>query len=173
MLNFDKIRKKNICLVGMMGSGKSIIGKELSKYFKIQHLDSDTEIEKNTGKSINLLFKDHGERNFRDLEMEVCNKLLKKENSIISLGGGSICNPKIRELIKKYSYSIYLKVSLGTLENRLKHSSKRPLLKNVNKKQKLEEIYRERQKYYNRADLILDNEDKQKSIKKIIEILKI
>ena len=173
MLNFDKIRKKNICLVGMMGSGKSIIGKELSKYFKIQHLDSDTEIEKNAGKNINLLFKDHGENIFRDLEMEICTKLLKKENCIISLGGGSICNSKIRELIKKYSYSIYLKVNLVTLEKRLKHNSKRPLLKNVNKKQKLEEIYREREKYYNSANLIVDNEDKQKSIKKIIEILKI
>ena len=173
MLNFDKIRKKNICLVGMMGSGKSIIGKELSKYFKIQHLDSDTEIEKNAGKSINLLFKDHGENIFRDLEMEICTKLLKKENCIISLGGGSISNSKIRELIEKYSYSIYLKVNLGTLEKRLKHNSKRPLLKNVNKKQKLEEIYREREKYYNSANLIVDNEDKQKSIKKIIEILKI
>ena len=84
-----------------------------------------------------------------------------------------ICNSKIRELIKKYSYSIYLKVNLGTLEKRLKHNSKRPLLKNVNKKQKLEEIYREREKYYNSANLIVDNEDKQKSIKKIIEILKI
>ena len=172
MLNFDKIRKKNICLVGMMGSGKSIIGKELGKYFKIQYFDSDTEIEKNAGKSINLLFKDHGEKFFRDLEMEVCSKLLINENCIISLGGGSICNSKVRELINKYSYSIYLKVNLNMLEKRLKYSSKRPLLKNVNKKQKIEEIYRERKKYYNRANLIVDNEDKQKSIKKIIEILK-
>ena len=100
MLNFDKIRKKNICLVGMMGSGKSIIAKELAKYFKIQYFDSDAEIEKNSGKSINLLFKEHGEKFFRDLDANLHN-VTNKENCIISLGGGSISNSKIRELINK------------------------------------------------------------------------
>ena len=168
MLNFEKNGIKNICLIGMMGSGKSIIGKEISKIYNIEFYDSDLEIEKKTDIKINKIFEKFGENYFRNVEEEICEKLLKKENCVISLGGGSICSKKIRNLIKKYSYSIYLKVNTDILLKRLNNSVKRPLLNNVNKKNKLEEIFINRKNYYNSANLIIENNfDKKNIIAKI------
>tara|TARA_Y100001935_G_C17008738_1_gene361872 strand:+ start:91 stop:615 length:525 start_codon:yes stop_codon:yes gene_type:complete len=169
MLNIKKNFKKNICLVGLMGSGKSVIGRELSKYYKIDFFDSDTEIEKKTGKSINLIFMDSGEDYFRKIEEKICLKLLNKNDCIISLGGGSIKNSKIRDKIKNNSYSIYLNVDINILSKRLNNSTKRPLLKDTNKIDKLKELYFERKEFYNKADLILNNNFEKK---KIIDIIK-
>ncbi len=168
MLNFKTIGKKNICLIGLMGSGKSVIGKELAKLYKIKFFDSDSEIEKIAKKSINKIFLDDGEAHFRKLEENICSKLLDVNNCIIALGGGSIENLKIRKLIEKNSYSIYLKVDIKTLSNRLINTNKRPLLKNINKKKKLEELFRSRKEFYNMANLIIENNyDKNKLINKI------
>ena len=122
--------------MGLMGSGKSIIGKDLSKYLNLKFYDTDKEIELKTKKSINEIFEKDGESYFRKIEEKICLELLTKNNCIISLGGGSIINKKIRKAINQNSYSIYLEVKLDNLENRLKSSKKRPLLnKNSNKKE--------------------------------------
>ena len=152
-----KIGKKNICIIGLMGSGKSIIGADLSKLYKLEYYDSDVEIEKKCNSKINDIFKNHGEKYFRDIEEDVCLKLLKLENCVISLGGGAIISQKVRNIIKKYSFSIYLKVDIDTLVNRLKKSKKRPLLQNTNNKKILENLYSERKRYYNNADLVVEN----------------
>ena len=157
MLDFKNIGKRNICLIGLMGSGKTIIGKELSKIYKIKHFDSDNEIEKNEGKNINSIFKIRGEEYFRKIEEKTCLELLEKHHCIISLGGGSIINNNIRSQIEKYSYSIYIKVDIELLAYRLKNSNKRPLLNNTNIKLKLLELYNKRKKFYNKANLILKN----------------
>ncbi len=168
MLNFEKKGINNICLVGMMGCGKSIIGNELGEYYKIKYIDSDKIIEEEVGESINDIFKNHGEIFFRNYEEKICQKLLNKKNCIISLGGGSVENLNIRNTIKKNSYSIYLKVDIGILYKRLKNSIKRPLLNNVNKKLKLQEIYNRRKEFYNNADLIVDNNYDKNQVMKII-----
>ena len=80
MLDFKNIGKRNICLIGLMGSGKTIIGKELSKVYKIKHFDSDNEIEKNEGKNINSIFKIRGEEYFRKIEEKTSLELLEKSN---------------------------------------------------------------------------------------------
>jgi Shikimate kinase len=98
MLKFKKNTVKNICFVGFMGSGKSILGRDLSKLYNIEFFDSDLEIENKIGKSINQIFADSGENYFRKIEEKVCIDLLKDENCIISLGGGSIINSKIRKI---------------------------------------------------------------------------
>ena len=135
MFNLKGIKKKNICIIGLMGSGKSIIGKDLSKYLNFKYYDTDKEIEIRTKKSINEIFTEEGENYFRKIEEKICLELLTKDNCVISLGGGSIVSKKIRNVIKQNSYSIYLKVKLNNLINRLKFSKKRPLLnKNLNKK---------------------------------------
>ncbi len=173
MENFEKNGKKNICLIGMMGSGKSIIGKELSKIYNFNYYDSDLEIEKKIGNNIKYIFENHGEVYFREAEEQICLDLLKKEKSIISLGGGSVVNLNIRKIIKKNSVSIYLKVDNDELFKRLRNSKKRPLLNNVDKKNKLEQIYKQRKQFYNKADLIIDNNlDRDKVIKEIIIKLK-
>ena len=169
MLNLIEIKKKNICIMGLMGSGKSIIGKDLGKYSKLKFYDTDKEIELITKKSINEIFEKDGESYFRQIEEKICLKLLTKNNCIISLGGGSIINKNIRKAINQNSYSIYLKVKLDNLENRLKSSKKRPLLnKNTNNKETLENLYNQRRKFYEKADFIVNNDnDKSQVLEKI------
>ncbi len=169
MFNLIEIKKKNICIMGLMGSGKSVIGKDLSKNLNFKFYDTDMEIELQTNKSINAIFKEEGESYFRDIEEKICFELLSHDNCVISLGGGSITNNKIRKVISQNSYSIYLQVKLNNLVNRLKSSKKRPLLnKKLNKEQILQNLYRERQKFYEKADLIVNNDnDKLQVLEKI------
>ena len=174
MLDLSVINKKNICIMGLMGSGKSIIGKDLSKNLNLQFYDTDKEIELKTNKKISTIFKEEGESYFRDIEEKVCSEILTIDNCVISLGGGSIISKKIREIIKKNSYSIYLQVKLNNLQNRLKFSRKRPLLnKNLNNSEILKNIFKDRQKFYEKADLIINNDgDKSLSLNEIKSQLK-
>ena len=159
MLDLSEIKKKNICIVGLMGSGKSIIGKDLSRYLNLKFYDTDKEIEQKTKKKITTIFEEEGESYFRDIEEKVCIEILTNDNCVISLGGGSIISEKIRKIIRKNSYSIYLQVKLKNLQNRLKFSRKRPLLnKNLNKSEILEKLFKDRKKYYEKADLIINND---------------
>ena len=169
MLDLSEINKKNICIMGLMGSGKSIIGKDLSKYLNLNFYDTDKEIELKTKKKINEIFEEEGESYFRDIEEKVCIEILTNDNCVISLGGGSIISKKIRKIIKKNSYSIYLQVTLNNLLNRLKFSRKRPLLNNnSNKSEILRKLLKDRQKYYEKADLIINNNgDKFQTLKQI------
>ncbi len=159
MYDLSMIKRKNICIMGLMGSGKSVIGKDLSKYLNFAFYDTDKEIELTTKKSINEIFKEYGELYFRNLEERICIKLLNKNNCVISLGGGSIANKEIRKSIKRNSYSIYLQVKLNNLVNRLKSSKKRPLLnKDESKKEILKKLYEDRQQFYEKANLIVNND---------------
>ena len=169
MLDLSVINKKNICIMGLMGSGKSIIGKDLSKNLNLKFYDTDKEIELMTNKKISAIFKEEGESYFRDIEEKVCIEILTIDNCVVSLGGGSIISKKIRKIIKKNSYSIYLQVKLNNLQKRLKFSRKRPLLnKNLNNIEILKNILKDRQKYYEKADLIVNNDgDKSQSLNEI------
>jgi len=169
MLNLSEIKKKNICIMGLMGSGKSIIGKNLSKNLNLKFYDTDKEIELKTKKKISAIFEEKGESYFRDIEEKVCIEILTNDNCVISLGGGSITSKKIRKLIKKNSYSIYLQVKLKILQKRLQFSRKRPLLnKNFDRRKILQSIFKDRQKYYERADLIINNDgDKFQTLNEI------
>jgi len=169
MFDLTNLNKKNICIMGLMGSGKSIIGKDLSRYLSFKFYDIDKEIEIKTKKSINKIFNEEGESYFRDIEEKVCIELLAHNDCVISLGGGSIINKKIRKKINENSYSIYLKVRIKNLENRLKYSNKRPLLNNnQNRTEILEKLYKERQKFYEKADFIVNNNnDKFQVLEKI------
>ena len=166
MLDLSVINKKNICIMGLMGSGKSIIGKDLSKNLNLKFYDTDKEIELKTNKKISTIFKEEGESYFRDVEEKVCIEILTNDNCVISLGGWSIISKKIRKIIKKNSYSIYLQVTLNNLLKRLKFSKKRPLLnKNSNKIEIMQRLLKDRQKYYEKADLIINNDgDKSRSL---------
>tara|TARA_B100000963_G_scaffold319450_1_gene301328 strand:+ start:784 stop:1320 length:537 start_codon:yes stop_codon:yes gene_type:complete len=169
MFDLGKNKKKNICIMGLMGSGKSIIGKDLSKYLNLEFYDTDKEIELKTKKSINTIFEEEGELYFRTIEEKICIELLTLDNCVISLGGGSITNKKIRKAIKVNSFSIYLQVKLKNLLSRLKSSNKRPLLNNkLNKLETLENLYNNRKKFYEKADFIVNNDnDKFKVLQKI------
>ncbi len=162
MYDLTNIKKKNICIMGLMGSGKSIIGKDLGKYLKMKFYDTDKQIELEAKKSINAIFEEDGETYFRDIEEKICIELLEHNNCVISLGGGSIINRKIRKAIIQNSYSIYLKVKLDNLLNRIKTSYKRPLLnKKLNKREILQNLYYDRKKFYEKADLIVKNDNEK------------
>ncbi len=169
MLDLSEIKKKNICIMGFMGSGKSIIGKDLSKYLNLKFYDTDKEIELKTKKKITTIFEEEGESYFRDIEEKVCIDILTLDNCVVSLGGGSIVSEKIRKIIKINSYSIYLQVKLNNLQNRLKSSIKRPLLNNnLNNREILQKLFKDRQKYYEKADLIINNDgDKFQTLNQI------
>ena len=101
-----------IWFIGKSGAGKSVIGKNLSKNLNLKFFDSDKEIELSTKKSIKTIFEEQGEQYFRNIEEKICIELLSKENCVISLGGGSIINRKIRQLIRrncwgKFQVTIY------------------------------------------------------------------
>ena len=145
--------KKNIAIIGHMGSGKSLMGKIIAQQLNFNHLDSDLEIIKLTQKSINEIFNEKGEQYFRSIEKKTLLNLIEKKNVIISLGGGSILDKLIRDKLKKKSVTVFLDASLQILEKRLKNSFKRPLLKNIDIKRKLKELDFKRRKYYLQADI--------------------
>ncbi len=143
---------KNLTLTGMMGSGKSTIGKILAKSLKYSFIDVDKAIEQEEGTSINLIFKNKGEKYFRNIESIITLSELKKSNSVISLGGGAFLNNSIRKSTKKFSVSFWLDVPIDELIKRLRKSKHRPLLFNQNNSDAIKKIYFDRKKIYNMAD---------------------
>ena len=143
---------KNLTLTGMMGVGKTTIGKNLAKKLNYKFIDVDKLIEAKEGLSINLIFKNKSERYFRKIESEVTLVELKKENAVISLGGGAFLNNAIRKSAKKLTVSFWLDVPIDELIKRLKKNSQRPLLFKKNIEETTKKIYFERKKIYNEAD---------------------
>jgi shikimate kinase len=144
--------KKNLTLTGMMGVGKSTIGKKLAKRLNYNFIDIDELIEAREGISINLIFKNKSESYFRKIENEITLQALKKKNSVISLGGGAFLNKLIRNSAKKKAVSFWLDVNIAELIKRLKRSKKRPLLNKKDISDTIKKIYFEREKIYNKAD---------------------
>ena len=168
------LNKKNLTFCGMMGSGKSIIASKIAKIIDFKHIDTDKLIEEKMEKSISKIFEKEGEVRFREIEEIVISKILNKKKCVISLGGGSLLSKKIRNIIKKNSFNIYLDVNINKLTKRLASSSNRPLIKNSNLKQKLMELIENRKSFYNQADLIIKNENKlSETINKLRKELKI
>ena len=143
---------KNLTLTGMMGVGKTTIGKNLAKKLNYKFIDVDKLIEAKEGLSVNLIFKNKSERYFRKIESEVTLVELKKENAVISLGGGAFLNNAIRKSAKKLTVSFWLDVPIDELIKRLKKNSQRPLLFKKNIEETTKKIYFERKKIYNEAD---------------------
>jgi len=135
----------NIYLVGMMGSGKSTVGKILAKQLGKQCIDLDYQIEKKVGDSIESIFQNEGELKFRYYETL---ELKKISNSVVACGGGIILSNENLNLMKRNGRIIYLKATLDELERRLIKSKNRPLLKNRDLRDSLEKILDERKRKY-------------------------
>ena len=156
LLNINN--KINITLCGMMGSGKSAIGKILANKLNYNFIDVDKMIEIDAGKTIKKIFEEDGEQYFRDLEEKKTINILELKETIVSLGGGAIINKNIRGSIKKNSYNIYLNVNIDILTKRLQNSKTRPLIYKKNLKKELINLIGIREKFYRKADLIVKNE---------------
>ncbi len=161
--------KRNLVLTGMMGSGKSTIGKSLSDQLNLTFVDIDSLIEKKLSLSISQIFETKGEGFFREKEREETIKALNDENLLIALGGGAFMDQVIRENIKKSSFSVWLDVNIDEIFKRTKISKKRPLLKNISK-ESLTKLYEERKKTYSLADCKINCNFKTKD--KIVEEIK-
>jgi shikimate kinase len=155
----------NIVLVGHMGSGKTSIGRNLSKKIDYKFIDTDQEIEDESKMTIVEFFTKNGEKDFRKFE-EIITKEILKENkrSVIALGGGSFENDKTRSLILKDNFSIWLKCNLNTLAYRCNNLSTRPLLKNKNIRNEISKLDKIRKKNYMKSNLIVDVSKKTKSL---------
>ena len=162
---------KNLILIGMMGSGKSTIGRLLGQKLNLRFFDIDFLIEKKTNMKIAEIFEKKGEDEFRNLEKEITLKFLNKTNCIISLGGGAFINKNIRENVLKKTISIWLDADIKILIQRIKNNNKRPLLKKNDKENKLKELYDERKKIYKLAHyrILCDNLNKEILAKKIMK----
>ena len=164
--------KENIVFLGMMGSGKSSIGSLVSKKLKLNFFDLDREIENELDMNISKIFETRGEKFFRNLEEEIALKILRKNRIIISLGGGTFMNKKVRKEILDNHISFWLQWDDKVLLERIKNSKKRPIaFKSSN--DELLELIKKRSSIYSKAryKINCNNLTKIEIVEKVIEIL--
>jgi shikimate kinase len=159
MNNVPGVGQRSIVLVGLMGAGKSCIGKRLAQHFGLPFVDADREIETAAGCSISDIFEVHGEQAFRDGERRVIARLLGNPRHVMATGGGAFMDPQTRRLIKDKAISIWLRAELDQLLKRVARRNDRPLLKNVDQRTKLSELMAVRYPVYAEADLVVDSAD--------------
>ena len=148
----------NIYLIGMMGSGKSTVGKTLSEKMHKPFIDLDSEIEKGTGKNISEIFDIDGEEQFRKMETK---QLKQYSESIVACGGGIVLKDENREFINENGIAILLLATMGELTQRLSNSGNRPLLANDNTEEALTKLWMERQiDYLETANFTIETDGK-------------
>jgi shikimate kinase len=150
----------NISLIGMMGSGKTTIGKILAEKTGRRFFDVDLMIEKETGKPIAEIFQDFGEDEFRKLEKKYVKKLVEMDNTVISTGGGLAADEENMKDLKKTGVVVWLYASPEKTLERVENSSKRPLLNVYNPKEKVEFLLKMRENFYRSADIKIDTTEK-------------
>lgn len=153
MLSQAFVLKKTIVMVGMMGAGKTAVGRALAHLLNVPFLDSDHEIQEAANMTIPEIFARDGEAFFRARETEVINRLLRGEACVLSTGGGAFLAPKNREAISTCGVSVWLNADIELLWNRVKHRDTRPLLRTENPKATLTDLYNQRVPEYSKADI--------------------
>ena len=148
-----------IVLVGMMGAGKTSVGRRLAIQLGRDFLDSDQEIETAAGMSIADFFASHGEPDFRVGETKVIQRLLKQKNIVLATGGGAFVNPATREFIKQNAISVWIKAEFDLLFARVSRKSNRPLLQTANPEQTLKDLIAARYPIYEDADITIMSRD--------------
>ncbi len=156
----------------MMGVGKSTIGKKLAKKLSLKFIDVDKIIEKKEKNTIRDIFEKKGEYYFRKIEKKITLQQIKKEESLIALGGGAFLNASIRKEIKNCCISFWLDLDLKSLTSRLKVAKKRPLLDKDKLEESVYRIYSERKKIYNESNYRIKIKSKsiETTINKIIRL---
>jgi shikimate kinase len=147
----NKNKRDNIILIGFMGSGKSTIGKKLSKMLNMEFIDTDKYIEHHTGKEVKELFDQYGEDYFRQQEKKLIIDLKDAQNTIIATGGGMPCNPEILAQLKDLGSIFYLKLGIDKLYNRISKDKERPVALDKPKRA-LADLLKNRLQYYLQAD---------------------
>jgi len=147
----DTLRRRSIVLVGMMGAGKSSVGRRLAARLGIAFVDADTEIESAAGMTISEIFEKHGEAYFRAGEARVIARLLDNGPQVLATGGGAIMNPNTRDLIRDKGISVWLKADANVLLKRTKRRTDRPLA------EKIKELLPLREPVYAQSDIVVQS----------------
>lgn len=146
----------NIVLCGFMGSGKTVVGRELAKIMGAKFVDTDELIEKEQGVAIKAIFATHGEDYFRDLEYEMCKKVAQMKGAVVSTGGGAMTFARNVEAIKQGSKVVFLDASFDVICDRIGNSTTRPLFQD---REKAKRLYDERKdKYLVAADYVVNGD---------------
>jgi shikimate kinase len=140
-----------IALVGMPGSGKSTVGRQLARRLDWQFVDADAEIERRLGTSIRSHFEQHGETSFRDIEQATLAQLLTRDRQVLATGGGAVLREANRCLLKSNADVVYLRSTPEELIRRLRHDMNRPLLQVRDPMRKLRDLFQERDPLYREA----------------------
>ena len=155
----ERLAGKPLVLVGMMGAGKTTVGRRLAARLNRQFLDSDEEIEKAAQMSIPEIFEQRGEPEFRAGETRVIARVLKDGGIVLATGGGAFVNQETRALVKGEAISIWLKAEADILFERVSRRSNRPLLKTANPRATLEKLIEDRYPIYAEADVTVISRD--------------
>ncbi len=166
----EKTGSGNIFLIGMMGAGKTTVGKLLAKRQGKTFIDSDEVIQQRTGVSISHIFDVEGEAGFRQRESGIIQELVHGHNIILATGGGAILKQQNREALRGHGVVVYLKSTVNDLWLRTRHDRSRPLLQTANPKEKLKELYEQRDPLYlETADLVIPTG--KQSVQSLVEQL--
>ena len=167
--------KENIILVGLMGAGKSTIGRSLAKQLKMDFYDSDRLIEERTGVDISTIFEIEGEQGFRDREEEIISELCEMNKIILATGGGCVLREANRKNMQKGGHVVYLRTNADLLYSRIRYDKSRPLMQTKRPRDTLKNLLNDREPYYLEvADTVIMT-GKQKInviVKKVTHILK-
>ncbi len=166
---------KSVVLVGLMGAGKTTVGRRLAKVLGVSFKDSDDEISAAAGCSIPDIFEIHGEAIFRDLEQRVIGRLLTDEApQVLATGGGAWMSPQTRRLIKQHAISVWLKADLEVLLERVSRRGGRPLLEKGDKRAILSKLMDERYPVYAEADMTVESDSgaHERVVESIVDMLR-
>ncbi len=155
----SRLGDRSIVLVGLMGCGKSSVGRRLAARLGLAFVDADEEIERVAAKSIVEIFADHGEAYFRDGERRVIARLLGSGPQVLATGGGAFLNPDTRAKIRERGVSIWLRAELPVLMRRVAKRETRPLLKTADPEATMRDLIARRYPVYAEADITLESRD--------------
>ncbi len=150
---------RSVVLIGLMGAGKSTVGRRLAERLAMPFVDADAEIEAAAGCTVPEIFARHGEAAFRDGERRVILRLLEGPPHVLATGGGAFMNPDVRVKVRATAISIWLRAELDVLVRRCARRSNRPLLQQGDPRSVLERLMAERHPVYAEADIIVDSDD--------------
>lgn len=154
-----KLRDRSIVLVGLMGAGKTTVGRRLAQRLGLAFIDADAEIERAAGETIPEIFERHGEAVFRDGERRVIARLLEQGPQVLATGGGAFMDPETRAKIAALGISVWLKADLDVLMRRVGRRSTRPLLKQGDPRATMEKLMAVRYPVYAEADITVESRE--------------
>jgi shikimate kinase len=166
--------KKTIVLVGMMGAGKTAVGRALAQRLGVSFLDSDAEIEVAANRTVPEIFERDGEPFFRTKETQIIERLLAEKRCVLSTGGGAFLSEQNRMNISGKGISVWLNADLELLWNRVRNKDTRPLLRTPNPKSTLQDIYDQRVPTYSLADMTVVSEEEysiEDMVDRVVEAL--